>query len=228
MKNIGYTICIVTVAVALSAWSGDLAWKGTDLAAWTVCSNSIRSFAISDEGLVAKMSDWCDACIETVLPSPIAVGPEHELVFRAKAICPSSGRVSPEGMVKPLYVGMRDYAAWASMKFIWRVDGEWHEYAFRPFGDANGRLLKSLKIRLPPEGRSTGIITFDKIVLRHRPVAPYFEVLSAEADGFARAGKPVELRVRIANGGTSAMKNARLSLAAPLPDGVRLVKPAAI
>ena len=74
MKNIGYTICIVTVAVALSAWSGDLAWKGTDLAAWTVCSNSIRSFAVSDEGLVAKMSDWRDACIETVLPSPIAVG----------------------------------------------------------------------------------------------------------------------------------------------------------
>lgn len=228
MKNIGYTICIVTVAVALSAWSGDLAWKGTDLAAWTVCSNSIRSFAVSDEGLVAKMSDWRDACIETVLPSPIAVGPEHELVFRAKAICPSSGRVSPEGKVNPLYVGMRDYAAWASMKFIWRVDGEWHEYAFRPFDDANGRQLKSLKIRLPPEGRSTGVITFGEIILRHRPAAPCFEVLSAEADGFARAGKTVELRVRVANGGTSAMKNAKLSLAAPLPDGVRMVKPASV
>ena len=211
---------ILAVSAAVSEPQSRV-WKGTALADWTRCTNSIRSFALTDEGLVVKMSNWRDACVEVAFNPPLELGTDDELCFRAKALCPSSGRFSPDGLVKPLYSGMAQYSE--STRFLWWPDGEWHEYAVRAFNDANGRPLRSLKIRLPPEGHDTGVVTFGEIEIRRRPLPPSFTVMSAEADGFARPGKPVELRVRIWNRGTASASNVRL-LPLPMPTGVELLR----
>ena len=199
-------------------------WEGERLCAWTNDMTSIRSFRVTDEGLEARMSDWRDSCIMAKFDLPIPVGPDDVIEFRAKATCPQTGRLAPEGRVYPIYEGRKDCPTHLSTKFSWNVSGEWYDYNIRAFDGANGRKIVGLKVRLPPEGRSTGVIVFSRIRLINRPIPPNFTVMSAEADGFARVGSPVEVRVRVWNRGTSDAKKVKLNAEA-LPAGVVWVEP---
>ena len=214
---------VFAVALSVAAHGGDFSWKGAALSAWTNETNSIRSYELTEDGLVVRMAHWRDACIAVDFADPPAPGLDWEIAFRAKVVCPETGRVAPEGLVKPLFEGMRDFANSESTKFSWRADGKWHDYCVRAFNGANGRALKRLKLRLPPEGYSSGVVTFSEISVRRRPVAPEMSVMCAEADGFARPGAEVELRVRACNRGTSDAIDAKLVPSGALPGGVKWI-----
>ena len=194
---------------------------GEGLAVWTNDMTSVRSARLTDEGLELQTADWRNVGIAADIPGGLKLGLDDELVFRAKATCPSTGRPSVRGTISTRYAGEKDFSR-DKADFWWILDGQWHDYRVRAFGNANGRELKRIKLGLPPEARATGVITLSGISLHHHPVAPNFTVMTAAADEFARTDHPVGLRVRIWNRGTAPATNVTLT-PEPSPAGVEWV-----
>jgi len=109
-----FAAAVFAVALSVAAHGGDFSWKGAALSAWTNETNSIRSYELTEDGLVVRMAHWRDACIAVDFADPPTPGLDWEIAFRAKVVCPETGRVAPEGLVKPLYEGMRDFANFES------------------------------------------------------------------------------------------------------------------
>ena len=201
--------------------------RGEGLVMWTNDMTSIRSARLTDEGLELKTADWRNVGVAADIPDGLKLGPDDEFVFRAKAVCPSTGRPVARGVISPRYVGEMGFTH-DKTEFWWVLDGKWHDYRVRAFDGANGRKLARLKLGLPPEAQGSGVITLSGVAIRHRPVAANFTVMTAAADEFARTDRPVGLRVRVWNRGTVPATDVTLT-PAPLPSGVEWVsRPAAL
>ncbi len=195
---------------------------GEGLASWTNDMTSVKAAKLTNEGLVIETADWRNVGIAADIPGRLKLGPDDEFTFRAKATCPSTGRPMAKGQIFAEYAGERGFGK-SGAEFSWILDGKWHDYAIRAFDGSNGRALNRVKLGLPPEARSSGIVTIANVSIRHRPVPPCFTVMTAAADGFARVGAPVGIRVRLWNRGTVDAKNARLEIVS-LPNEVRLLE----
>ena len=195
--------------------------RGEGLALWTNDMTSVKAARLTDEGLEVLTASWKDVGLAVNIPDALQLGPDDEFVFRAKATCPSTGRPAVVGTIAAQYEGETGFAG-NRTEFCWNLDGQWHDYRVRAFDTAAGRILKRIKLGLPPEARASGVIVISEIAIRSNPVAPCFTVMNAAADGFARTDAPVGLRVRVWNRGTVEAKNVTLTPDA-LPAGVEWV-----
>lgn len=198
---------MIFLASALCAGKG-MVWEGTDLAAWTNAMTSVRQASLQTDGLCLETADWRGLGLAFALDGKKAYDTTHELRFRAKAAAPSTGQPCVRARVLVRYEGERDFGKQSGEAFLWTIDGKWHDYAVRPFRDANGRKAVGLKLGLPPECRNSGTVTIQRIAFRAHPVAPTFTVMGVQRDGWCEPGSDrVECRVRVWNRGTSEARN---------------------
>lgn len=183
-------------------------WEGGDLAAWTNAMTNIREAALQEDGLRLKTADWRGVGLSFDFAGKGSYDTTHELSFRAKAEAPSTGKPCVEARVLVKYEGERDFGRQSGEAFLWTVDGEWHDYAVRPFRAADGRKAVALKLCLPPECRDSGTVTIRRIAFCRRPVDPTFTVMGIHRDAWCEPGQDrVECRVRVWNRGTHEARN---------------------